>query len=1069
MSELKDQTIEQGVRKRTEYDDARQARLVLNIARSDGGTLTIPLLDDARSTTEQPDLQKNTLLAVLPLARLPGYDRQNEAPKGALPRPGRIYVFWGNRLWRELEADGTGQLFEVDLAHWRKQAEQGLDADERPPVGARQHLILLPMLLQGRAIAGELHMAYSELPWTWEYIAWLEQEVGRIRQRCNPLGPTWSAALVGPERWRATQAMPVIPITRISKGLRARDPHLENLLEDPLLFHAGATDFPLTSLVKQREQRQTELAGFLKAPPPGPLPAFPDHPDLLSEYQLRGYPQLIGVMLEDPLFALRHAVVQSRLAAELLQTLNALVPHQEFGRYAELLYQTVMPAQSPLNELRRYVGIGDLKKATLHDEREYAREQLYQHQEHILRLVERLPPFWNDFQHSHDERLMEPYAQLVELLEILNRSPNGCDPRCIEPEDSKVSAGVNRLTRQLIEATHALTKGLMGAGEELPETARRLRALADNPMDVNAERLGLSSLSLFNHTYAGQNLTLAIDELLNHVANASALAVKRLAESDKTIQVQLHRSFTPSFSLLQKLHSLARRLKLLPQAEALEKNLVVLGAHGDGFSFGLTAAERATMTRTEDYRKASLQGRGGHTLVTSSGKEAERLGFAQKELGKVMVVAAEADDPLLAEYRKWRVGTTRLDTARSLSEGKSLPVLATVFAGFNLYANTVGTQHLSANGEVGRQIFGGIGALADLAIAGNNVALKLLADSKMTTHPWYVFWEQRGFQTTGFWAENLVKRTGGSSLLSYGRFGSAFAMGIVTAGLFLWDAGRALRDGEDDIATAHLVAATGSAIWGFYTIGLLASPWLLGLGVGLLVTGVIGSVLLADGAVEQAIKHGPFGIEPRLPHMNDPLQAYQQLLGALGEPRVRLERLQHWQQQSSEEDRKQLHAALQEARMHLEPNDWAVELSTPLLDQFRTVQECKLIAVETEHRRSDTSGWTQHPRLNPTAKLGPIRLTDNRMLFIYSALHRASSGYDTRPYRHPPTYSLKVYIQLELGKSDEDKHDLFPGYNQIVLPQPQPRQWQAFTPARTLDVTADNIPYWLIAQRAFAK
>src|SRR5690606_21664038 len=157
---------------------------------------------------------------------------------------------------------------------------------------------------------------------------------------------------------------------------------------------------------------------------------------------------------------------------------------------------------------------------------------------------------------------------------------------------------------------------------------------------------------------------------------------------------------------------------------------------------------------------------------------------------------------------------------------------------------------------------------------------------------WYVFWEQRGFQTTGFWAENLVKRTGGSSLLSYGRFGSAFAMGIVTAGLFLWDAGRALRDGEDDIATAHLVAATGSAIWGFYTIGLLASPWLLGLGVGLLVTGVIGTVLLADGAVEQAIKHGPFGIEPRLPHMNDPLQAYQQLLGALGEPRVRLERLQ---------------------------------------------------------------------------------------------------------------------------------------------------------------------------------
>jgi hypothetical protein len=40
---------------------------------------------------------------------------------------------------------------------------------------------------------------------------------------------------------------------------------------------------------------------------------------------------------------------------------------------------------------------------------------------------------------------------------------------------------------------------------------------------------------------------------------------------------------------------------------------------------------------------------------------------------------------------------------------------------------------------------------------------------------------------------------------------------------------------------------------------------------------------------------------------------------------------------------------------------------------------------------------------------------------------------------------------------------------QIILPQPQPRKWQAFSPARALDVNADDIPYWLIAQRAFPK
>src|SRR3990167_6255294 len=113
------------------------------------------------------------------------------------------------------------------------------------------------------------------------------------------------------------------------------------------------------------------------------------------------------------------------------------------------------------------------------------------------------------------------------------------------------------------------------------------------------------------------------------------------------------------------------------------------------------------------------------------------------------------------------------------------------------------------------------------------------------------------FQTSGFWADNLLKRTG-SAWLNISRVGSTIAMGA-TAILYAWDAGRALRDGDDDVAVANMIAASGSGIWALYTIGLLASPWLLGLGVGLLVTGVIGTVLLVDSAVEQAIKHGPFG------------------------------------------------------------------------------------------------------------------------------------------------------------------------------------------------------------------
>lgn len=150
MSELKDQPINQGTRKRTDYDNARRARLGLNIERSDGGMLQIVVETDMRSHEEEENIQQNTFLAVVPMARLPGYEKYDEAPKGGVLRPGRLYVFRQGKLWRELESDGKGQLFEVDVAHWRKTAKSGGKADERKPVGAKQHLILVPMLLQGR-------------------------------------------------------------------------------------------------------------------------------------------------------------------------------------------------------------------------------------------------------------------------------------------------------------------------------------------------------------------------------------------------------------------------------------------------------------------------------------------------------------------------------------------------------------------------------------------------------------------------------------------------------------------------------------------------------------------------------------------------------------------------------------------------------------------------------------------------------------------------------------------------------------------------------------------------------
>ena len=1071
MSSFNDKNIEQGVRKRTEYENTRRARLVLNVDRKDGGKLQLPILLDARTTDEEENIQQNTLLAVVPMARLPGYDSHGEAPRGALPRPGRIYVFLQNRLWRELECDGRGQLFEVDVAHWRKKAEQGGNADQRDPVGKTQHLIILPVILQGRDVANDLYMAYSEMPWTWEYIQWLEASSGRIKNRCQNIRPAWAAAVVDAKQWKPTQTMPALPIANIIQGLCARELHLETLLEDPSLYTPQLKALPTGSLLGQLESRQRELAGHMNQTPPDPLPPLVTK-DLLTEYQLRGYPKLVGLMLDDPLFSLRHATAQARLCMELLQMQNALIPHQPFGHYAELLYQHAVARGGALNEFVKHLDLPALKKAVLHDERQAVRNQLYGIQERLVQLVNSRSALFNDFLYATDERLLEPYA-LISAIQQALRSPRACDSHCIEAENRKVIGDALKLTEQLAEGKHALTRNLLPqAPEQRSDTLKRLDALkkkATPKTEAEPERVGLSSLGIFGQTYVAQNLLLGIDELLGDFIRSSALVLKNAEQSTKLTQIRLDRLFVPSFNLLKQLHSQADGLKLITQAEALNQNLVILGVHGGGLSFGLTPTERQTLTR-DNYLYANLEAKDGSTVATTSGKEANRLGFsrqnfARRELGHILVIAAPTDDPVVAQFAKIRGIAPHLGKLETLSTTPGLPALATVCAIFSLYANTVGAQELYRN-EKTRFIGGLVSATADLAIASNTVALRMLETFGKTGTSWYTFWESKGlYIQSERWASILRQRTG-SSLLNYSRIGNVGGMAL-TAVLFSWDGYRAYRDGEDDQALAYGgLAFAGAASWALYGLGLLGGPLTIAVGLGLFVGGLAAATLLADSPAEQAVKHGPFGNKQRHPQMNDPRLAYQQLLGTLGQPQIRIARVSDWFAKAPKEERLEVKKAAARHKVNLDALDWVVELESALLSQYPNGQRFILHAWE---RRADLTygrGWDYRkpPRNIPKEKLGPLVMDATRVLFVLGRQHPTEwiPGYSFR-------YALRVCAQFHLSELQCRADDLFPEYKNLILPQPAPRSWKPYDPrlAPRSNDTEEVVPYWCIKQSDF--
>ncbi|WP_139220728.1 hypothetical protein [Ectopseudomonas composti] len=203
--------------------------------------------------------------------------------------------------------------------------------------------------------------------------------------------------------------------------------------------------------------------------------------------------------------------------------------------------------------------------------------------------------------------------------------------------------------------------------------------------------------------------------------------------------------------------------------------------------------------------------------------------------------------------------------------------------------------------------------------------------------------------------------------------------------------------------------------------------------------------------------------------MNDPLQAYQQLLGIMGAPIVRIERMAQWLEQASEDDRQRLQVSQQEQRVVLGAGDWVVEIASPLLGQFRNGLDFNLLAWERLRTRSRASGWNnQHPIKIDKEKLGAVLLKDNRLLFVLPGMHQMIAQRDPRRNLHTIQYSLKVCAQFHLGEAMCYANDPFPGYNRITLPQPTPRQWKPYSAGTPIDLeTLDEAAYWLISKRDF--
>ncbi|HAQ87737.1 MAG TPA: hypothetical protein DCR78_15035, partial [Pseudomonas sp.] len=583
-----------------------------------------------------------------------------------------------------------------------------------------------------------------------------------------------------------------------------------------------------------------------------------------------------------------------------------------------------------------------------------------------------------------------------------------------------------------------------------------------------------------------KNLHALIGDFMDTFSMAVLSQVKRLNDADVKVAIEFRRLFAPTHGVLEKLSPSWRGIQLISEAQAQASNLRILGVQGEGLRYGLTATERAAITR-KNYMYMNVVNPEGQVIGSTSPRQVGR-GLPNQGVG--VVIAAPADHPEVVKYSAWKHAVaSKLDT---VAQSPSLPGVAVACALYNLSSQVEGMKSLQREAGDGdaRYTLGKFSALTDLGVASGNLSKFILGGE----HQLVTLLNKPRLDVSKIstrWATNLAEQTGNPRLPVL-RALSGAAM-FVTTLITVWDAKRAWHQGDRDAALAYGAAAAGGAAWTAYALGMCINPVVLLAGAVLFIGGSILAGWLVDSDVEALMKNGPFGKEhgqvgildtvfgddQRFAHLSAPHIAYQQLLGILGRPMIQVSRLGDWLDQAPPDvraglgglnrQRAPLNAALECRRTSAQPferDDWAVRIHSPLLGlfdaqhfQFFAREEVGVLplngafnAERTERRPIDEAKLIAHP------------LDDASVLYILPKQFPVMTLTPLQRHGQKVTQRLKVFGQFRLAKEADHSDEL-------VLPQPNPKIWQpyqaAFAKPPALNARTDEVPYWQIETLEF--
>ena len=546
-----DESLDRSILRRADYDDTDPKDLVLTIPKRDGGKISVPLLKHARSNIERDDYQENTLLRIKPLAEIADnlpVQQGRGAPiyqgKGvALLRPGFLYIFCKDKLWRELEINQNSQFSDVDLQEARAEVNdpQSDLRMVRPSAGQWLDDVLVPVFLQGQAVMHDFRMAYSEVQWDWSYIQKLEENDAVRNARTTGVGHAWAATSVDSLSFETG-----FPASRVENApeLRHRDLGIELMIEDPsdfvLSFEGPSEDDLCSKLAKllvsnEKQARESArraasrsevkdpveyteqlmknpLEHALEATAPDPVDAgeesevanilelsCPQGADLLQH--LRSQRGVVCVAIPDPLFRLRHSLAQLQLALHYLDALDVSIQERPLVHSAMLIRQTVFDPNASdstgqLRKLRAAVDQDKLHKILEQSERRTILHSIEGHLTKLEMLVAsgEFDLVCGDYLHHRGLGPCEAFSLHAGLLDIFQQLPGVFRAQGVEEPIT-----LSRVLKLGLEKSSLIDALANGECEEDDRSLlAQLRALSrqgETLTDRHLNGLGLSAIS----------------------------------------------------------------------------------------------------------------------------------------------------------------------------------------------------------------------------------------------------------------------------------------------------------------------------------------------------------------------------------------------------------------------------------------------------------------------------------------------------------------------------------------------------------------------------------------------